>query len=86
MKPEHTLKRAVTLSQKSKCIKIQQPTIREDVLQESTIEVVKGTIMWQYNKKGRIHFHMYRLTTHLVKEQNNCVVAVEGQAGPHNQD
>ena len=45
MKPKYTLERAVTLSQQSKCAKIQQPRIVEDVLQESTIDVVKGTIM-----------------------------------------
>ena len=45
MKPKYTFERAVTLSQQSKCAKIQQPRIREDILQESTIDVVKDTIM-----------------------------------------
>ena len=45
MKPKYTLERTVTLSQQSKFVKIQQSTIIEDVLQESTTEVMKGTVM-----------------------------------------
>ena len=43
MDPELTLERAVTLACQSECVKTQQPTVRGELLQESTIEAVKGT-------------------------------------------
>ena len=43
MEPELTLERAVTLARQSECVKTQQSTVRGELLQESTIEVVKGT-------------------------------------------
>ena len=42
MEPELTLERAVTLARQSECIKIQQSTVRGELLQESTIEALKG--------------------------------------------
>ena len=43
MEPELTLERTVTLACQSECVKTQQSTVRRELLQESTIEVVKGT-------------------------------------------
>ena len=75
MEPELTLERAVTLARQSECVKTQQPTVRGELLQESTIEGVKA----QGSKQGITDFQVHRVTTHLLKEQRNRVVGVEGQ-------
>ena len=42
MEPDLTLKKAVSLARQSESVKIQQPTVRGVVQQETTIEAVKG--------------------------------------------
>ena len=47
MEPELTLERAVTLARQSEGVKTQQPTVRGELLQESTIEAVHATTRQQ---------------------------------------
>ena len=79
MEPELTLARAVTLARQSKCVKTQQPTVRGEQSQESTVEVVRGdkTLSKVQNKIPQVQTNL--LPFQRVKKCGRC-----GRPGPHN--
>ena len=70
MEPELTLEKAVILAWQSECIKTQQPTVRGELFQESTVEL-------ECSQKHKAEFQGHR-PTHLLKELG-YVVGVESQ-------
>ena len=79
MEPELTLKRAVTLARQSECVKTQQPTVRGELSQESTIEAVKGTTL-QPKAQNRIPHASTNPPSQRAKKCSRC-----GKPGSHNQ-
>ena len=80
MEPELTLERAVTLARQSECVKTQQPTVRGELFQESTIEVVRGTTRMQSKTQSRIPGTQTNPPSQRAKICGRC-----GKPGPHSQ-
>ena len=78
MEPELTLERAVTLARQSECVKTQQPTVRGELFQESTIEVVRGRM--QSKTQSRTPGTQTNPPFQRAKVCGRC-----GKPGPHSQ-
>lgn len=76
LEPDLTLEKAVTLARQSESIKTQQPTVRGEALQESTIEVVKTGKSAQSKVQAR---HQQQRNSSQQVKCGRC-----GKQGPHN--
>ena len=80
MESELTLARAVTLARQSECIKTQQPTVRGELSQESTVEVVRGD-----KTMSKVQNRIPQVQTNLPLSQRGKKCGRCGRPGPHNQ-